>query len=136
VRTSWVFGAHGNSFVKTILRLAETKDEIKVVDDQIGSPTYTKDLAPLLGKMIKTRKYGTYHATNEGLCSWAELAEETMRLSGRTMQVHPIPTSEYPTKAVRPLNSRMSKDCLTAAGFEKLPHWKDALARYLKEIGV
>lgn len=136
VRISWVFGVNGNNFVKTMLRLSETRNEINVVADQIGSPTYTYDLSKLLCDMIVTEKYGTYHATNEGLCSWAELAEETMRLSGRTMQVHPIPTSEYPTKAVRPLNSRMSKDGLTAAGFEKLPHWKDALARYLKEIGV
>ena len=136
VRISWVFGKNGNNFVKTMLRLSETRSEINVVCDQIGSPTYTYDLSKLLCDMVVTEKYGTYHATNEGLCSWAELAAETMRLSGRTMKVNPIPTSEYPTKAVRPLNSRMSKDCLTDAGFARLPHWKDALERYLKELEV
>ncbi len=134
VRISWVFGKNGNNFIKTMLRLAETKNEINVVCDQIGSPTYTADLAPLLCDMIMTDKYGTYHATNEGICSWAKFAEEIFRLAGKQVKVNHIPTSEYPTRAVRPLNSRMSKDKLEQAGFTRLPHWKDALQRYLKEI--
>lgn len=136
VRISWVFGKNGNNFVKTMLRLAETKQELNVVCDQIGSPTYTADLAPLLCDMIVTEKYGTYHATNEGICSWAEFAEEIFRLAGKNVKVNYIPTSEYPTRAIRPLNSRMSKDKLEQAGFTRLPHWKDALQRYLKEIAV
>ena len=134
VRISWVFGKNGNNFVKTMLRLAEAKNELNVVCDQIGSPTYTADLAPLLCDMIVTDQYGTYHATNEGICSWAEFAEEIFRLTGKQVKVNHIPTSEYPTRAVRPLNSRMSKEKLEQAGFTKLPHWKDALQRYLKEI--
>lgn len=134
VRISWVFGKNGNNFVKTMLRLAETKNELNVVCDQIGSPTYTADLAPLLCDMIATEKYGTYHATNEGICSWADFAEEIFRLTGKQVKVHHIPTSEYPTRAVRPLNSRMSKDKLEQAGFARLPHWKDALQRYIKEL--
>lgn len=136
VRISWVFGKNGNNFVKTMLRLSETREELNVVCDQIGSPTYTFDLSILLCDMIQTEKYGIYHATNEGLCSWAELAEETMRLSGRSMRIHPIPTTEYPTRARRPLNSRMRKDALDIAGFARLPHWKDALSRYLAELGM
>lgn len=134
VRISWVFGKNGNNFIKTMLRLAETKNEINVVCDQIGSPTYTADLAPLLCDMIMTDKYGTYHATNEGICSWAEFAEEIFRQAGKQVKVNHIPTSEYPTRAVRPLNSRMSKEKLEQAGFTRLPHWKDAIQRYLKEI--
>jgi len=133
IRISWVFGKNGNNFVKTMLRLAEIKAEVSVVCDQIGSPTYTADLAPLLCDMIMTEKYGIYHATNEGVCSWAEFAEEIFRLAGKDVIVHPIPTSQYPTKAVRPLNSRLRKDKLEAAGFYRLPYWKDALARYLAE---
>ena len=134
VRISWVFGKNGNNFVKTMLRLAETKSELNVVCDQIGSPTYTADLAPLLCDMVMTDKYGTYHATNEGICSWAEFAEEIFRLAGKQVKVNYIPTSEYPTRAVRPLNSRMSKDKLEEAGFARLPHWKDALNRYIKDM--
>ncbi|WP_125116827.1 dTDP-4-dehydrorhamnose reductase [Agathobaculum sp. Marseille-P7918] len=134
VRISWVFGKNGNNFVKTMLRLAETRAELNVVCDQIGSPTYTADLAPLLCDMIATEKYGTYHATNEGICSWADFAEEIFRQAGKQVKVHHIPTSEYPTRAMRPLNSRMSKDKLEQAGFTRLPHWKDALKRFLKEI--
>ena len=134
VRISWVFGKNGNNFVGTMLRLAETKREINVVCDQIGSPTYTADLAPLLCDMIVTDKYGVYHATNEGVCSWAEFAQEIFRLTGRDVRVNAIPTSQYPTRAVRPLNSRMSKDKLERAGFHRLPPWQDALARYLREL--
>lgn len=135
VRISWVFGKNGNNFVRTMLRLAETRDELGVVCDQIGSPTYTADLAPLLCDMIESEKYGTYHATNEGLCSWAEFAEEIFRLAGKQMKVNHILTKDYPVKAKRPLNSRLSKQCLEDAGFHRLPTWQDALARYFTELG-
>ncbi|MDD3242503.1 MAG: dTDP-4-dehydrorhamnose reductase [Eubacteriales bacterium] len=134
VRISWVFGKNGKNFVKTMLRLAQDHAELTVVCDQIGSPTYTADLAPLLCDMIETEKYGVYHATNEGICSWAEFAQEIFRQAGLGTIVHPIPSSEYPAKAKRPLNSRMSKDKLEEAGFSRLPTWQDALSRYLKEI--
>ena len=134
VRISWVFGKNGNNFVKTMLRLAETKTDLNVVCDQIGSPTYTYDLSLLLCNMIVTERYGTYHATNEGICSWAEFAEEIMRQGKKSTVIHPIPSSQYPTRASRPLNSRMSKDKLEENGFARLPHWKDALKRYLKEL--
>ena len=134
VRVSWVFGKNGNNFVRTMLRLAETKSELNVVCDQIGSPTYTADLAPLLCDMVVTDKYGIYHATNEGICSWAEFAEEIFRLAGKRVKVNPVPTSEYPTRAVRPLNSRMSKAKLEEMGFSRLPDWHNALVRYLREL--
>jgi dTDP-4-dehydrorhamnose reductase len=134
VRISWVFGINGNNFIKTMLRLSETKTDLNVVCDQIGSPTYTYDLSHLLCDMIVTEQYGTYHATNEGVCSWAEFAAEIMQAAGKSTVIHPIPTSEYPTRASRPLNSRMSKDKLEENGFSRLPHWKDALKRYLKEL--
>ena len=120
--------------MRTMLRLSQTKTEIAVVDDQIGSPTYSYDLAQLLCDMIVTDRYGTYHATNEGVCSWAEFAAEIMKQSGSSTSIRPIPTSDYPTRVVRPLNSRLDKSCLTDAGFSPLPHWKDALSRYLEEL--
>lgn len=134
VRISWVFGRNGNNFIKTMLRLAESRSEVRVVCDQIGSPTYTADLAPLLCDMTGTEKYGVYHATNEGVCSWAELAQEVFHRSGKVVHVEPILTAEYPTKAVRPLNSRLSKRALDEAGFSRLPCWQDALDRFLKEL--
>ena len=134
VRISWVFGVHGKNFVKTMLRLSETHSKITVVDDQIGSPTYTADLAPFLCNLIDTEKYGVYHATNEGFCSWAEFAQEIFRQTGRATQVIPVPTSGYPTAAARPLNSRLSKMSLDRGGFARLPDWRSALGRYLKEI--
>ena len=134
VRVSWVFGKNGSNFIKTMLRLAETKSELNVVCDQIGSPTYTADLAPLLCDMVVSEKYGVYHATNEGICSWAEFAEEIFRLAGKRVKVNPVPTSEYPTRAVRPLNSRMSKAKLEEMGFSRLPDWHNALVRYLREL--
>ena len=133
VRISWVFGVNGKNFVKTMLRLSETKDKLTVVNDQIGSPTYTADLAPLLVDMVQTDKYGIYHATNEGFCSWAEFAAEIFRQSGAKTEVIPVPSSEYPTKAVRPKNSRLSKQSLDSAGFKRLPSWQDAVKRYLNE---
>lgn len=134
VRISWVFGKNGNNFVKTMLRLAETRTELTVVCDQISSPTYTADLAPLLCDMVQTERYGIYHATNGGTCAWSEFAKAIFELADKQVTVYPIPTSAYPTRAVRPLNSRMSKECLHSNGFQELPEWKNALARYLKEI--
>ena len=132
VRISWVFGKNGNNFVKTMLRLAETRTELNVVCDQIGSPTYTADLAPLLCDMVQTEKYGIYHATNEDICSWAEFAQEIFRLSGKDVAVHLISSSAYPAKAKRPLNSRLSKQCLQNSGFCRLPSWQNALKHYLE----
>lgn len=134
VRISWVFGKNGNNFIKTVLHLTEKKKELNVVCDQIGSPTYTADLAPLLCDMINTEKYGVYHATNEGTCSWADFAQEIFCQAGKDVIVHSIPTSEYPMRAVRPLNSRLSKAKLRQMGFYCLPTWQDALKRYLKEL--
>ena len=134
VRIAWVFGVNGKNFIKTMLNLGKTHDKLTVVNDQTGSPTYTYDLARLLADMIQTDKYGRYHATNEGICSWADFAEEIFRQSDRQVTIHRVTTEEYGAKAPRPKNSRMSKDKLVEAGFYKLPDWKDALSRYLKEI--
>lgn len=134
IRTAWVFGM-GANFVRTMLRLGDSRTDVNVVADQFGSPTYTVDLARLMCDMIITDRYGTYHATNEGFCSWAEFAAEIMRLGDRACSVHPITTAEYPSAAKRPANSRLSKACLDAAGFDRLPPWQDALRRYLVSIG-
>ena len=134
VRIAWVFGVNGKNFVKTMLRLAEDHNELKVVNDQYGSPTYTYDLARLLVDMILTDKYGVYHATNEGICSWYEFACAIFKEAGLSTKVLPVTSAEYGAKANRPYNSRMSKDKLTENGFEKLPTWEDALKRYIKEI--
>lgn len=136
VRISWVFGINGTNFVKTMLKLSETRDTLTVVCDQIGSPTYTADLAPLLCDMIASDKYGVYHATNEGVCSWADFSRAIFAAAGRQMTVKDVTTAEYGAKAPRPANSRMSKDKLTENGFHRLPPWQDALERYLKEIQV
>ncbi len=133
VRTSWVFGHHGSNFVKTMLKLGSECKELSVVDDQIGSPTYTLDLAKLICDMIATDKYGTYHATGEGFCSWAEFAETIMKKAGLSCKINKIPSSEYPTKAVRPLNSRLSKKSLDENGFKRLPNWEDGLDKFLEE---
>ena len=139
VRISWVFGINGNNFIKTMLKLADSgKSELNIVCDQIGSPTYTYDLAKLLVEMMQTEKYGVYHATNEGTCSWAEFASYIFEKAKRNVKVNPVTTSEYkklvPSQADRPLNSRMSKTSLDEAGFNRLPSWKDAVDRYLKEL--
>lgn len=131
VRISWVFGSNGKNFVKTMLRLSEERNELTVVCDQVGSPTYTPDIAALLCDMIETEKYGIYHATNEGFCSWAEFAAEIMKLSGAETKIIPVASSEYKTVATRPANSRMSKESLDNAGFGRLPRWQDALERFL-----
>ena len=135
IRTAWVFGLNGHNFVKTMLRLGQERNQVTVVCDQIGSPTYTPDLARLMCDMIRTSKYGIYHATNEGFCSWAEFAAEIMRLSGRRCQVVPVTTAEYGSQTKRPANSRLSKASLDAANFQRLPAWQNALERYLIELG-
>jgi len=132
VRISGVFGEYGHNFVKTMQNLGKSKKEINVVCDQVGSPTYTADLAVLLCDMVLSGKYGAYHATNEGFCSWAEFAEEIMKQSRSDCIINPIPAEQYPTKATRPKNSRLSKASLDQAGFNRLSDWKDALGRYLK----
>lgn len=132
VRISWVFGINGSNFIKTMLRLAETHDTLRVVADQIGSPTYTADLAPLLCDMILTDRYGVYHATNEGLCSWADFAEAIFAEAGKQVRVERVTTEEFGAKAARPLNSRMDKEKLTRNGFARLPSWQDALHRYVQ----
>ncbi len=134
VRISWVFGKNGNNFIKTMLRLGKERDELNIVSDQIGSPTYTADLAELLCDMVITEKYGTYQATNEGICSWAEFTEEIFKQADIATRVNHIKSAQYPTRAKRPMNSRMSKETLTKAGFHKMPTWQDAVKRYLMEI--
>ena len=134
LRISWVFGVNGNNFIKTMLRVGPQRGEVGVVADQIGSPTYTYDLAKLIIDMIQTDKYGAYHVTNEGICSWYEFACEIFKQANLDVKVNPLTTAEYPAKAVRPFNSRMSKDKLINAGFEMLPDWQDALKRFLNLI--
>jgi len=134
VRTSWVFGINGNNFVKTMLRLGAEREMLTVVDDQIGSPTYTPDLARLICDLIVTKKYGIYHGTNENYCSWAEFAAEIMKKGDIKCIIKPIPSSEYPAKAERPLNSRLSKKCLDDVGIDRLPTWQNALDRYFTEM--
>ena len=142
VRIAWVFGQNGKNFVRTMLNLGKTHDKLTVVDDQIGSPTYTPDLARLLVDMAESDKYGIYHATNEGFCSWYEFACEIFRQASefdsdyKNVSVSPVTSDKYPSKAKRPSNSRMNKNKLTENGFEKLPAWQDALKRYIETTGV
>lgn len=135
VRIAWVFGLNGKNFIKTMINVGKTHDTVRVVDDQIGTPTYTKDLARLLVDMVETDKYGYYHATNEGgYISWADLAEEAYRAAGMNVRVDRVTTAEYGLSvAARPYNSRLDKSKLVEAGFQPLPDWKDAVARYIKE---
>lgn len=134
VRTSWVFGENGKNFVKTMLALGKERHEVKVVSDRIGSPTYTKDLAKLLVEMVQTDKYGVYHATNEGYCSWYEFAVEIFKLAGMDVKVIPITSEEYPARAKRPKNSRLSKRCLDETGFRRLREWGLALRGFLNDL--
>lgn len=134
VRISWAFGLNGKNFVRTMLRLGKERTSISVVSDQIGSPTYTKDVAPLLVDMALTDKYGVYHATNEGFCSWADFTRYILKKANLTAVVYDIQTDAYPTKAKRPLNSRLSKDKLEENGFKRLPTWQSAVDRYLQEL--
>ena len=135
VRIAWVSGVNGKNFIKTMLNLGKTRDSLTVVDDQIGSPTYTYDLARLLVDMVETEKYGRYHATNEGLCSWYEFACEIFKEAGIQVKVSPVSSDMYPARAKRPMNSRMDKSKLRDMGFEPMPSWQDALRRYLEVIG-
>lgn len=137
VRIAWVFGKNGKNFIKTMLNVGKNHDTVRVVDDQIGTPTYTFDLARLLVDMIKTEKYGYYHATNEGgYISWYDFTKEIYRQAGLTTRVIPVTTAEYGlSKAARPFNSRLDKSKLVENGFKPLPAWQDALKRYLKELG-
>lgn len=137
VRIAWVFGKNGSNFIKTMLRLSDTHDTLRVVNDQIGTPTYTYDLARLLVDMVETEKYGYYHATNEGgYISWADFAKEIFSQANRNVKVIPVTTAEYGlSKAKRPFNSRLDKSKLVDNGFALLPTWQNALARYLREIG-
>ena len=132
VRISWVFGEHGNNFVKTMLKLGKERKELNVVADQYGSPTYTADLAPLLVKMIKTDKYGIYHATNEGVCTWAEFAEEIFKITKLDVKANHIPATDYPTRAKRPMNSKLSKNNLKANEFKVLENWRLALKKFVQ----
>lgn len=136
VRIAWVFGINGKNFIRTMLSLADKYDSLRVVNDQIGTPTYTPDLAVLLCDMLETEKYGYYHATNEGgYISWYDFACEIFRQAGKSVTVTPVTTAEYGlSKAARPFNSRLDKSKLTENGFTPLPHWQDALRRYLKEL--
>ncbi len=137
VRIAWAFGPGGANFVRTMLRLSQTHDPLRVVNDQIGTPTYTPDLAVLLADMIATDKYGYYHATNEGgFISWYDFACEIFRQAGKAVRVIPVSTAEFGlSTAARPLNSRLDKSKLAAAGFSLLPPWQDALRRYLEQMG-
>ncbi|SHN11366.1 dTDP-4-dehydrorhamnose reductase [Halanaerobium congolense] len=131
IRTSWVFGEHGDNFVKTMLRLGKERDEILVIADQYGSPTYTEDLSELIFEMIKTEKYGLYHATNEGFCSWYEFAKEIFKVSDIDVNIKPVSSDDFQTKAERPKNSRLSKEKLIKNNFKKLNHYRKGLEIFL-----
>jgi len=134
VRTSWIFGEHGDNFVKTMLKLGEERDEISVVADQYGSPTYTVDLAELIIEMVKTNKYDIYHATNEGFCSWYEFAKEIFKVSDIDIEINPVSSDEFETKAERPRNSRLSKNSFIDNKFDLLNEWNESLKQFLKEM--
>lgn len=134
VRISWVFGINGKNFIRTMLNLAESHKELNVVCNQIGSPTYTKDLAGLLVNMFLSNVKGLYHVTNEGYCSWYEFAEFIFKESRKKVKIHPILTKDYKTIAKRPLNSKLSKESLDDIGMKRLPEWQDAVKRYIREL--
>lgn len=136
IRTSWLFGINGNNFIKYVLSEQKKGNKLRIVNDQIGSPTYTVDLAKLLCDMALSDKYGVYHATNEGICSWYDFACEIFKQSDIKINIEPVLSTAFPTKATRPHNSRMSKKCLDEAGFNRLPAWQDALSRYLQELNM
>ena len=133
-RISWVFGINGKNFVKSMLNLAETRDELNIVADQIGSPTYTKDLSKVLVDLAMSDKTGTYHVTNDDICSWYDFAKYIFASNNVNIKLNPITTSEYPTRAKRPGNSKMSKEKLVNDGFTMLPTWQDAIDRYNEEL--
>ena len=134
LRIAWVFGVNGNNFIKTMLRLGKERGAVSVVNDQIGSPTYTYDLAKLSVDMILSESYGIYHATNEGICSWYDFACEIFKQADMDVKVTPVNSDAFPVKAKRPSNSRLSKKELDTNGFDRLPSWKDAVGRYLQEL--
>lgn len=136
VRTSWVYGQHGNNFVKTILRLAQEKEKIKVVNDQIGSPTYTVDLSEFLENLIITQKYGIYHASNSGSCSWYDFANAIVDLSRMKIRIESCTTEEFPRPAPRPKFSVMDHVSMRANGFEEMRHWNEALVDFFKKNGM
>jgi dTDP-4-dehydrorhamnose reductase len=133
VRTAWVFGVHGNNFVKTMIRLGKERGEVGVVHDQVGSPTYTVDLARFMVELMETDKYGVYHATNSGICSWYEFAVEIFKQAGMDVKVNPLTTEQFPRPAARPKYSVLSKNKITEQGLKPLRDWKEALEAYLKE---
>ena len=135
VRTSWVFNINGKNFIETMLRLSKANNQLSIVNDQIGSPTYTKDLSRLLVDMLETSKYGLYHATNEGYCSWYEFANTIFKLANINIDIKAINSNEYASRAKRPMNSKLSKHKLIEYGFKPLPHWEDALKDYLIRRG-
>ena len=135
VRTSWVFNINGKNFIETMLRLSKANNQLSIVNDQIGSPTYTKDLSRLLVDMLETSKYGLYHATNEGYCSWYEFANTIFKLANINIDIKAINSNEYASRAKRPMNSKLSKDKLIEYGFKPLPHWEDSLKDYLIRRG-
>lgn len=134
VRTAWVFGINGHNFVKTMLRLGQERGEVGVVHDQVGSPTYTADLAKFLTELVETTKYGVYHATNSGNCSWYEFAVEIFKQAGMDVKVNPLTTEQFPRPAARPKYSILSKKKIEDQGFAPLPNWKQALSEYLQEL--
>lgn len=133
VRISWIYGLHGKNFVKAILKKAETSNEILVVNDQIGTPTYTVDIAKAITDIIRSRKFGIYHVSNEGYCSWFEFAKKVFEKMDKEVNVVPISSDEYPAKADRPKNSRLDKSEYINNGFEPLPNWENALERFIAE---
>jgi len=134
VRTAWVYGINGNNFVKTMLKLAQDRQELGVVYDQVGSPTYTVDLAKFLVELVVSDKYGTYHASNEGVCSWHEFAVEIFKQAGLNIKVNPLTSEEFPRPAARPKYSVLSKKKIVEQGFTPMRDWKEALKDYLKEL--
>lgn len=136
VRTAWVFGIHGNNFVKTMIRLGKERGEVGVVHDQVGSPTYTVDLAKFMVELMETEKYGVYHATNSGICSWYEFAVEIFKQAGLDVQVNPLTSDQFPRPAARPKYSVLSKKMIEKQGLTPLRDWKEALAAYLAEANV
>lgn len=133
VRTSWLYGKHGSNFVKTMLRLGQERDLLQVVHDQVGSPTYTLDLARFLGHLIATQNYGVYHASNSGSCSWYDFATAIFEQTGGNVTVHPCTTEAFPRPAPRPKNSVLDHLAIRTNGFADLPHWRDGLRRFLEE---
>ena len=134
LRISWVFGKNGNNFIKTMLKLSENHDTLTVVNDQVGSPTYTVDIANIIKEFVRTDKYGVYHVTNEGFVSWADFAREIFKEANKNVKVIDVSTEEYNAKAKRPKNSRLDKSKLVENGFHLLPTWQDALKRYLRSL--